>query len=336
MGTPAPTLNTDTSNNINHHVEAGKVQINDQAGQAKRKRDNGASNDILIPKVKRINDVTVNDYNTSDSDCSDSTSDSEPATVNDNINSRVNIQSNNKRSEFQPPIVVSLNDKLSFINVQSKIELIDKDTIFKCNGKQVTLLTVNIKVYTEIIQVLKIDGIKFYTYTRKTDIKPKIILKGLPVINTELFNTELLNVNIKIDNINLLRNKNNNNTNQATYLITVNNNDKLEELFKIKHLFNIIIHWEKYKKNLKSTQCYNCQRHGHGQENCYYDPRCLKCAGIHPTKVCDVENTPKNYKCANCGNNHKANDINCQVYINYLQNNKIKAITRIKNSGDIT
>ncbi|KAK0075717.1 hypothetical protein PV325_006474 [Microctonus aethiopoides] len=165
MGTLAATLNPDTSNHINHHVKAGKVQINEQAGQAKRKRDNGASNDIPIPKVKRINDVTVNDYNTSDSDCSDSMSDSESAIVNDNINSR---------------------------------------------------------------------------------------------------------------------------------------------------------------------------RHGHGQSNCYHDTKYLKCAGIHPTKVCDVEDTPKNYKCANCGNNHKANDINCQVYINYLQNNKIKSTTTIKNSGDIT
>ncbi|KAK0080745.1 hypothetical protein PV326_008009 [Microctonus aethiopoides] len=94
MGTLAATLNPDTSNHINHHVKAGKVQINEQAGQAKRKRDNGASNDIPIPKVKRINDVTVNDYNTSDSDCSDSMSDSESAIVNDNINSRLNADPN--------------------------------------------------------------------------------------------------------------------------------------------------------------------------------------------------------------------------------------------------
>lgn len=333
MGTPVPSTNNGSSNSVNYminQIKTGSLVANEPVGQTKRKRGVGATSDIPAPKVKRNNSDIMNYSNDSDSE---SVNNSISSSENLNIQPNVDPNSKNIKNKFQPPIVISLNDNFTFADIHAKTKLIDNNIVYKYNGKQITLLITNQNTYEEVIIVLKIEGIKFHTYTRKSDIKPKVILKGLPpLFNTDEIKTELAAFNIAIENIKLLRNKNNTNSRQATYLVTVNNNNNLIEIIKIKQLFNVIICWEKFKKSSKSTQCYNCQRYGHGQTNCHHDAKCMRCAGNHPTKVCIIEDIPSNYKCINCGNSHKSNDLNCPVYIKYIQNNKIKTSPNTVNS----
>lgn len=51
------------------------------------------------------------------------------------------------------------------------------------------------------------------------------------------------------------------------------------------------------------------------------EPRCLKCAAVHLTNDC-TKSKDSPAKCANCGDNHPANSINCSDYIarvNYIE-----------------
>ncbi|KAK0077455.1 hypothetical protein PV325_003939, partial [Microctonus aethiopoides] len=110
------------------------------------------------------------------------------------------------------------------------------------------------------------ENIEFHTYQRKEDRKSKIILKGLPRISTDEIHEELINHTINPLNIQLLRSKANNNVNTATYLIT---------------------------------------KYGHGSQNCFKTPNCLKCACKHSTLNFDVKEETA-FKCVNCEGDHKA------------------------------
>lgn len=186
------------------------------------------------------------------------------------------------------------------------------------NGRQLTIIGKNKSAHDNIITTLKNEFIEFHTYERKEDKKPKIVLKGLPLLPTDDIHEELIKYKVNPLSIHLIRAKNNTNVNQATYLITLNSINKLKQTKNIKYLCNMIIEWDRYKKSNKPTQCYNCQSFGHGSNNCYKTSKCVKCAGKHISTEC--KSTSYTPKCSNCNGEHQANDLNCPNYINYLSN----------------
>lgn len=202
------------------------------------------------------------------------------------------------------------------------------NAIFKHNYKHTTIIVDNVASHECIINLLRNENIEFHTFQRKEDRKPKIILKGIPLISMDEIHEELVNHNINPLNIQLLRTKTNNNANSATYSITVSNITELKKIKTIKHLFNAIVIWEQFHKNNKPTQCFNCQEYGHGSQNCFKKPNCLKCADMHSTINCDVKEETA-FKCVNCEGDHKASNVNCPSYIKYLSK-----ITKPKVTGN--
>lgn len=149
----------------------------------------------------------------------------------------------------------------------------------------------------------------------------------MPLILTDVIHEELIQYKINPLNIQLIRSKSNNNIKQATYLVTVLNTSDMKVIKNIKYIYNISVTWEYYKRNNKHTQCYNCQSFGHGSPNCFKLANCRNCAERHQTKDCNINNSNKKLKCANCKGEHKANDPICKVYDNYTQKlngNKLK------------
>ncbi|KAK0072970.1 hypothetical protein PV325_010468 [Microctonus aethiopoides] len=244
MGTTAPPFINNVSNPPTNRSICENIVRTTPNGQAKRKcdfGDSGVLTEISAPKVKRNHEECETDF--SDSESNKSSNCSNILNIDaDELNNQ-NKQSV-KKVNYQLPIVVTIDDKVSFLDIKNKIGLNNQYTTLKCNRKQVTLLTFNPSAFSEILHIFKTEGIQFHTYSRKGDIKPKVILKGLPVINTDFILEELSIQNIKPVNINLIRSKNNTNNSQATFLITVNDNDTLKEIVKMKQLSNIIVHWE--------------------------------------------------------------------------------------------
>ena len=67
---------------------------------------------------------------------------------------------------------------------------------------------------------------------------------------------------------------------------------------------------------------------GHGVENSYLDPNCIRCGGTHKSKECIHLQDPScsngkipeiNIKCANCGEKHTANYSKCSKRIQFAQ-----------------
>jgi hypothetical protein len=77
---------------------------------------------------------------------------------------------------------------------------------------------------------------------------------------------------------------------------------------------------ESFKK-IGPSQCHNCQRYGHGSQNCGYSARCVKCGQNHSTKDC-TKTREENPTCFNCGNSHTANYRGCPWYQHVLEISK--------------
>ena len=69
---------------------------------------------------------------------------------------------------------------------------------------------------------------------------------------------------------------------------------------------------ERKERRSAVLQCYNCQGFGHHSRRCRLPPRCVHCAGEHSSRECKERDSAK---CASCGEDHKAWDRKCPVYL---------------------
>lgn len=96
-------------------------------------------------------------------------------------------------------------------------------------------------------------------------------------------------------------------------MVLLNRTESAKDIYEITNLFYVQVTVEAYIKSGPS-QCYSCQRFGHGSQNCGHTPRCVKGAGTHLTKEC-TKTLDKEPTCCNCGEAHTANYKKCPFYL---------------------
>lgn len=200
----------------------------------------------------------------------------------------------------------------------------ESEVTTKCYNNQIKIQTTTIKDYEKLLKNFKNDGVNYYTYTIKTDILFKVVLKGLPMgVNIQTITEELNKQGltpIKIVQMN-------GTTPQfPSYLVYLPPGTALNEIRKIKYIFYTKIYWDMYSPKKKATQCFRCQQYGHAARNCNGPEKCVKCGEDHDSRQCPYgENLVR--KCANCEQNHTANDTNCiyyKKYTNKIYNNSMQ------------
>lgn len=67
---------------------------------------------------------------------------------------------------------------------------------------------------------------------------------------------------------------------------------------------------EEYKRKSRVIKCNKCQSWGHVHRYCKKSAKCGKCAGNHETLTCNITS---GFKCAHCGQDHKAGSQECEV-----------------------
>jgi hypothetical protein len=107
-------------------------------------------------------------------------------------------------------------------------------------------------------------------------------------------------------------------TNWPAYLVITDRTYTLDKLERIKYILNTKVSWQRHINNKIFVQCHRCQRWGHATANCHTRAKCVKCAGDHLTRDCQLGNkiTPK---CVNCDGDHTANNIKCPEYQKKLE-----------------
>ncbi|CAH0562928.1 unnamed protein product [Brassicogethes aeneus] len=77
---------------------------------------------------------------------------------------------------------------------------------------------------------------------------------------------------------------------------------------------------EVLKRGDSVTQCYRCQKFGHGQDNCGAKPMCVKCGEDHQSFECQKAKTDVP-TFANCRGEHTANSLTCRKNPNSVKRN---------------
>jgi len=72
------------------------------------------------------------------------------------------------------------------------------------------------------------------------------------------------------------------------FTVSVARGPEVSRVRSITELFGLRVSVESYVAPKGPLQCKRCQRFGHMQRNCGYEPRCIACGGAHLTGGCST------------------------------------------------
>lgn len=260
-------------------------------------------------------------------------------------------QGNNKRK--MPPFTI-INS-----NINNLKENMNEAYNIDMRNITIKLTTYGIKVYTcsdsdySAMRKLLVDKkYEFFTHTLDENRKVKVCLYGLWRMNTDELKVELRHAGVIPSEIKILESQNKRYADHCIYLLHFwkRDNIKITDLRRIKAVANCIVKWDYYSPRTRGpTQCSKCQEFGHGSENCYMKPKCVRCGEQHDSKQCKY--LPKikdssgnespdlskqiplnNVRCANCKKNgHTANFKGCEARKKYVEiQNKVRSNNFVK------
>ena len=242
------------------------------------------------------------------------------------------IENNGKHAkilnkERVPPIVVTVSEFASFRKEILTFVKHFKYTFQIGQRGDCRVLAETIAGFNCLREYLTLKAYKFFTYDTRAERLFKVVLKGLPggesldEIKIEL--NKLLGVQpvqvIKLkmrSRPSVLRRGISNEFFLVHFKSSELNN--LKALEKASLMLHVRVKWEHYRKNSKFaqglTQCRKCQGFGHGTKHCNMDAKCMLCGNSsHGKDECPVKEDSNKFKCANCGENHKANYWECKT-----------------------
>lgn len=204
-----------------------------------------------------------------------------------------------------------------------------------------------IKVYTQndddykaIKQMCETEKLQFHTHPLPGERRVKICLYGLCDMKVDDIKSELKKYfNTPPADIKTILPRNGHTGESRIYVLYFRKSDavKVSDLrATVTGLFNLRVRFEYFSpRKFGPTQCSNCQDYGHGAENCFHSPRCVRCGGSHQSKACvhlvkPVNSLPEGpshrpkipenlVKCANCNERHTANYTKCSYRLNVIQ-----------------
>lgn len=187
----------------------------------------------------------------------------------------------------------------------------------------VKILPKTIESYKIIVAELDKKKTEFYTYKPKTERGFKVIMRGMhPSTDTEMIKEELLSLGHEVTHVWNIKNKSRN-ISYPLFEIEMKTNSNNKDIYSVKNLMYCKVSFEPPKPKKSPPQCSNCQQYGHTKSFCRRPPKCIKCAGSHPSKLCERQQWGDQVKCVLCSGNHPANYKGCKVFkqLNGHQNN---------------
>lgn len=191
------------------------------------------------------------------------------------------------------------------------------------NGVQAQFKLTRIGIKVVVLSKSELDRTKAYLKKLKAEFfthdiqeeKPfKAVVRGLPIMAKEDIEAELIH-RYKLQPVAcyvISRKQDHQDFRDCLYLIHFRKGTvTLNALKAVRSISSVIVSWEAYRGSHRDvTQCMRCLNFGHGTRNCSLKPRCNICGGKHISTECPYEDVAE-FKCANCGQGHKASDKNC-------------------------
>lgn len=225
----------------------------------------------------------------------------------------------NKKKAYIPPIVIQGMQLTKFNEFIGSHKI--KDYKIKLISVGIKLTLKDIFEYNNITAALKKLELEFFSYSNYDTIPLKILLTGLPTVEINDLKDEIIATGVAkeyiLEIVPLKGDEKDHNVHKnINYLIKFDKSKiKLQDVKKIKSLFNIIIRWFPHVNYRRGpTQCRNCQMYGHGTSHCNRKMRCKKCGENHSGENCITDLV----KCINCGGNHEADSKDCSGRDKYV------------------
>ena len=167
--------------------------------------------------------------------------------------------------------------------------------------------------------VLAGTHIPFRTYSLKMQKPKKLVIHRLGLFDVSDIKENLELQGLKIEKVVQFKQNEEATLHNPSYLVTLHKDAKFQEELKIRTALYMIVRWEKYRNSKMVTQCRRCHAFGHGTQNCYAKPKCVKCLKDHPTQDCDKLDRNAPAQCVISKGSHPANYSRCAAYLRHLE-----------------
>jgi hypothetical protein len=203
----------------------------------------------------------------------------------------------------------------------------------KLTASGVQVFPINNAVFSEMKNLLNFRKIKFFTHALREEQMSKFVLHGYINVPETTLSSQLKELKIEPAKVKKMSVKLKKHTDHSVYLIYFNksSNIKISQLREIKAIESVIVKWEYYSNRRSGPiQCSNCMSFGHGGNNCFLLPRCIRCSQAHKSIECPKlfnegkmqtrTRIPDNeLKCVNCGQNHAAIYSKCEKRLEFIE-----------------
>lgn len=180
----------------------------------------------------------------------------------------------------------------------------------------------------KVMKNLKDDNMPFHSYQARENRTKKVVLKAAPNMDPEEIKKDLSDKGIQVTNCIKMKSKN---PYSFSYLVTTPREENISSVKKIENVGHCKVKWETLVNRKRYTQCFRCQRFGHGALYCNNIPRCVKCGKDHQSNECTLQKTEDSKaKCCNCDGDHPANYSKCPELEEYLNQRKPKTKNGIR------
>ena len=201
----------------------------------------------------------------------------------------------------------------------------DKNFNLKLLGFRVRIQMFSVEDFIKLKESLLSGNTAFHTYTLNSQKVLTVVLKALSNIPPEEIINELKEKGLQSIYCSILNSSSTKKPMYPSYKVVFSHGTTLGAVNKVGFIFHTRVYWEKFLSQRTYTQCYRCQAFGHASTNCNYPPKCVKCAGPHPTRECTKarEVAPV---CVNCAGTHTANYSKCPALEKYMQSRSKPAV----------
>lgn len=242
-----------------------------------------------------------------------------------------------------PPIKVlsKINNIKAFHEELTKIA---KDVHFRSYANTSNIITYNKVDHEAVKKFLEEKKVEFHTFSIKTELCRKLVLKGLD----RSYSAEEVMSDLKIQSKNVKQVKQMTTRDRTynaetasgekqprpkigVYMVYVSRDTILKEFTEeIRYVLRHKITWEKPSANRQiATQCTRCARWGHAGHNCGMHKRCLICSGPHTLAehkaVQEKSQKPDAVKCPNCKGEHVGSYKKCESFQKHLTERRQRA-----------
>ncbi|GLV46602.1 hypothetical protein CBL_20887, partial [Carabus blaptoides fortunei] len=122
----------------------------------------------------------------------------------------------------------------------------------------------------------------FHTFELSSEKSLKVVIRGLPeTISEDDVTSELTSLGYPVRKVRRLSVRG-----KTIPLVSVDleRSDKGKDIFRLGHLFYLVVKVESKRRNNAVTQCFRCQKFGHVSKCCRAKWKCVRCGDDHATK----------------------------------------------------